>query len=362
MSDAIPDSLSNLSPHLDLDSELKASLNSSASASSCRYADASTAVSYPLPCNTEPLAFLPDPAAGQPNRWRLDIPLPPIAAGSVVIPSYTQLGTDNYRTQFALFGDAGTALLPCVPSATEVPRTSTAVANSQLEGISTHIDYWLIANATEHLTLRLWLIDTPPNARYLLNLSSRPQQLSGALTLHEFDSDQLLGKPQPIRALSQRLGPNAIRGGICSPTATAMAMAQLSPNAEHSWPNFVSACRDGATGLYGVWPLNLYQASRLGYLGAVETLTQGAQLRQVLEAQLPLVTSIKYAKGSLKGAPQPQTSGHLVLLHGISKGKALVSDPAAPVLSEVRREYPLEQFLEAWLRFRGACYLLLPKA
>ena len=327
-----------------------------------RYADGQTAARYPLPCKTQPLTFEAVPVKGELESWQLEVTLPPLPAASVVIPSYTQLGYHNYRTQFSLIGNAGTSLLPCVPSTTEQPRLSTAVTSSQLEGVSTHIDYWLVAEATSNLKLRLLLTGAKPNSSYLLNLCIRPQQLSGSLNLAHLEPGQLLGKTQPVRPLSQRLGPNAIRGGICSPTATAMALAQISPNSRHSWPNFVAACRDGATGMYGVWPLNLYQASRLGHLGAVETPIQGAVVRRVLEAQLPLVASIKYAKGALLNAPQPQTSGHLVLLHGIANGHALVSDPAASQVAAVRREYPLTQFLEAWLRYRGACYLLLPKA
>lgn len=327
-----------------------------------RFADPATAALYPLPCQTKPLAFELATIADASKAWQLDIELPPLPADSVVIPSYTQLGGDNYRTQFTLVGETGNSSLPPVPSQIQQPRTSTAVTNTPLAGVSTHIDYWLVTKQTPGLTLRLTLTNASPHSRYLLNLCIRPQQLQGALEFPELNTDQLLGQELPIRPLSQRLGPNAIRGGICSPTATLMAITQTTDNTNFSWPNFVAACRDGATGMYGVWPLNLYQASRLGHLGAVETLTQGDQVNRVLKAGLPLVASIKYATGALLNAPQPQTSGHLVMLHGIAQGKALVSDPAAPSTNEVAREYPLDQFLEAWLRDRGACYLLLPKA
>lgn len=337
-------------------------LDNAASNSTLRYADVHTAKQYPLACHTQPLTFQPIRLDDQTEGWEIEIDLPLLPADSVVIPSYTQLGEHNYGTQFTLSGEGGMSALPPVPSCTQRPRTSTAVTTSQLNGISTHIDYWLSAKQTSKLKLRLCLTGAKPDQRYLLSLCIRPQQLTGALNLAPLETKHLLGKSEPARPLSQRLGPNAIRGGICSPTATAMAMNQLSPSSELSWPNFVAACRDGATGMYGVWPLNLYHASRLGHLGAIETLTQTAQIAKVLEAQLPLVASIKYAKGALLDAPQPQTSGHLVMLHGIANGQALVSDPAAPKTAEVSRKYPLEQFMEAWLRNRGACYLLLPKA
>lgn len=339
----------------------KSLLDNAPSNSRLRYADVHTAKLYPLACQTQPLTFQPIQFDDQTEGWEVEFDLPPIPADSVVIPSYTQLGKHNYRTQFTLFGEGKMSSLPSVPSSTQQPRTSTAVSTSQLDGISTHIDYWLIAKQKSELKLRLRLTGAKPNQRYLLNLCIRPQQLTGELNLAPLDTQHLFGQSHPQHPLSQRLGPNAIRGGICSPTATAMAMRQLSPSAELSWPNFVAACRDGATGMYGVWPLNLYQASRLGYLGAVETLTQATQIKDVLEAQLPLVASIKYATGALLDAPQPQTSGHLVMLHGIADGNALVSDPAAPKVEDVSRKYPLEQFMEAWLRNRGACYLLLPK-
>ncbi len=340
----------------------KSRLDNAASDAKLRYADVQTAKQYPFACQTQPLTFQPLPLDDNAGDWEVEIDLPPIPADSVVIPSYTQLGEHNYGTQFTLCGSPGISSLPCVPSVTQKPRTSTAVTTSQLDGISTHIDYWLTAKQQSALKLKLRLSGAKPDPRYLLNVCIRPQQLTGALSLAPLATDRLLGQSQPVRPLSQRLGPNAIRGGICSPTATAMAMRQLSPGAALSWPSFVAACRDGATGMYGVWPLNLYQASRLGHLGAIETLTQATQIKGVLEAQLPLVASIKYAKGALLDAPQPQTSGHLVMLHGIDNGYALVSDPAAPAVAAVCRQYPLEQFMEAWLRNRGACYLMLPKA
>lgn len=326
-----------------------------------RFSDIETAAGYPLACNTNPLNFRAVASELEPGQWHLDIPLPPVPADSLIIPSYTQLGQDNYRTQFTLLAEGQSSTLPQVPSATRVPRASTAITGSELTGVSTHIDYWLVSTQTPPLTLRLTLSGSQPNPRYLFKISIRPQQLSGALSANQYDSKQLLGVSQIQRPLSQKLGPNHIRGGICSPTATAMAMQQLSPQ-QQAWPTFVAACRDPATGMYGVWPLNLYQASRQGHLGAIETPTASDEVHQILAAQLPLVASIQYHKGALPSAPQPQTSGHLVLLHGILGGAALVSDPAAATTAEVKREYPLEAFLEAWLRTRGACYLLLPKA
>ncbi len=111
--------------------------------------------------------------------------------------------------------------------------------------------------------------------------------------------------------------------------------------------------------MYGVWPLALAAAARRGCLGAVEVFDRWDEALAVLENGVPLVTSIRFSAGELPGAPLTETGGHLVVVHGVSGDTVRVCDPAAPH-GDVLRDYPADAFSRAWLRHRGAAYILPP--
>jgi len=122
-------------------------------------------------------------------------------------------------------------------------------------------------------------------------------------------------------------------------------------------PATIDACKDPATAMYGVWPLNIVQAGCRGFTGAVELINDWADLEHY---QFPFVASISFAKGELDGAPLEKTAGHLVVVCGANKNQVLCNDPAAPSAATVQRQYDVEQFTQAWLGSRGAAYLINP--
>jgi len=329
-----------------------------------RWADTTTAARHPLPCQTDLLNWQPTtvgPATGKP-AWTLDIALPTLAADSLVVPSLSIVTQANYQfcAELHQTGNSQIATLPPVPSHTSTAATNTKRCVSPLDGVSTHIDYFCVTRKLRDMTLRLTLwTDRPPHT-YLISVSMRAIDMAVADAVVQHPVATPLITPTPPRALSQRQAPQRFRGAICSPTATTMA---IETTTQHSinWPNFVCMCRDRDTGLYGVWPLNLHAASRLGHLGNVETFSDWQSVEQVLRARLPVVASIRYAAGDLTGAPQAQTGGHLVLVHGLENSNVLVYDPAAANASQVPVRYTIAQFAKAWLQHRGAAYIVLPK-
>ena len=70
----------------------------------------------------------------------------------------------------------------------------------------------------------------------------------------------------------------------------------------------------------------------------------------------PLVCSIRFKEGGLKGSPLKQTQGHLVCVYGLENNKVLALDPAAEDSENVERQYDLKEFSRAWLEERGAIY------
>lgn len=150
---------------------------------------------------------------------------------------------------------------------------------------------------------------------------------------------------------SQMVEAPEIRGRICSPTCGAMALEWLGlyyPTA------FVAAdCYDAGAKIYGNWPFNVASLWRLGLRARLGFFPSMEAASALLKAGNPIIASIKFGEGQLKGAPIATTNGHLVLLRGLEKDESgawrvLINDPAAADSSSVGRDYVLDEFERAW--------------
>lgn len=317
-------------------------------------------VAYPLPLHaTTAWRYSPCP---QPNEstpssaWATEIELPDLPTEHIVVPSFAMLGA-TYRFQFDLLGADGSVAsgntLHIVPASEADAKALKAAATTsdkkpQVMPVSTHIDCWHTHTEVNDVTVRLtvWTDEQPTD--HLLVVTSRPLEL---------DAKPFSGDPVSATtpaSISQMQADKKIANRICSPTSLAMALSThpAAPDASEC----TSRCHDPITNAYGSWPLAIHTASRVGVLGAVEACDNWANAATVLAAGTPIVCSIRFAKDELDGAPLNGTGGHLVVLHGIDNGNALVHDPAAPDADSVPRAYPLEQFTRAWLSRRGGAY------
>jgi hypothetical protein len=157
----------------------------------------------------------------------------------------------------------------------------------------------------------------------------------------------------------------------CSPTSTAMVLAyykRLPSRAAYTWVNRSYSDRvvdhvarmtfDHGYDGTGNWPFNTaYAAKRTGHA----FVTRFKSLRGVerfIRAGIPVVTSVTFRSGELRGAPISASNGHLVVVVGFtSAGNVVVNDPAARTRSGVRRVYARGQFEDAWLQrypYRGS--------
>lgn len=162
--------------------------------------------------------------------------------------------------------------------------------------------------------------------------------------------------PLPVPALSQMLEAEAIRMRICSPTSVAMVLGALGMPVTVAAMAAEAHCP--AHERYGVWPANVWAASRHGALGAVVSLDRWDCARALLAGGLPLVISEAHDPGALPGSPLPETDGHLLVLRGLRGDRALVNDPAAPSADAVPMEYEIGAFGRAWLGHGGIAYVL----
>ncbi|MEQ8861078.1 MAG: C39 family peptidase [Pseudomonadales bacterium] len=311
-----------------------------------RLADPDTAARYPLPVSGS-------------NEWHSDADcwttthaLPPLAAGTLLVPSLAPAPDADGaapRHRWTLIADGGRFPLPPVPS--EPPEGGKQAPGKTNGPVSCHIDCFRVHRSLSGPALMLSVEGRRPPERYLLTISARPFTIATP----PMPTRQAATPPPPPR--SQMNAPPEIAARICSPTCVSMVLAGW--QRPHDWLSLTGECLDPGTGMYGVWPLALRAAARRGSIGAVEVFSGWEDALTVLERGIPLVTSIRFGEGELPGAPLGETGGHLVVVFAAGPDGVDVCDPAAAD-AEVRRRYPAAAFSGAWLRHRGAAYILPP--
>lgn len=150
----------------------------------------------------------------------------------------------------------------------------------------------------------------------------------------------------------------------CSPTSVAMVLGYwdaLPAPAAYAWvpdghpaPWVDHGARmsydhgyDGA----GNWPFNTAYAGGLVEEAFVTRLRSLRAAERFIAAGEPLVVSIAFGPGELRGAPISSSDGHLLVVRGFqADGDVVVNDPAAdPGQGEqVRRVYDRAQFEDVW--------------
>ncbi|MFM7119910.1 MAG: C39 family peptidase [Gammaproteobacteria bacterium] len=292
----------------------------------------------------------------------LDIVLPDLPAGTLLVPSCALADTPHVAHRWTLRAGAGAAAwaLPWVrppagpitgprpkPQPESDPRARTAIDCFEIHAP-------LCGDATGPVRLCLEVEGPTAPRRYLITVSARAHQLEHAPT-----PSTTVAPIANVPALSQMTADAAIARRICSPTSLTMALMALTGDTQADvWRHIVTECHDPATGMYGIWPLALAAAARRGHPGAVELFSDWSAPLSALQRGIPVVTSIRFGADALPGAPLRETAGHLVVVVGAGPETIIVHDPAAPTPDTVARRYPAEAFARAWLANRGAAYIL----
>ena len=159
-----------------------------------------------------------------------------------------------------------------------------------------------------------------------------------------------------VPALSQMETPDAIRQRICSPTCVAMVLGYWRrPVAPLE---LASEMFDPRHDLYGVWPAAIRAAARRGVHGYLLRFPSWAAATWCLDHGVPVIASVRYAAGELRGAAIESTAGHLLVLTGYDRETVFVNDPAAQAAREVARRYALADIERVWLHRAGVGYVL----
>jgi hypothetical protein len=143
--------------------------------------------------------------------------------------------------------------------------------------------------------------------------------------------------------------------GWCSPTSVAMVLDHGGrlPRAIDV-PAAARATFDQAYDGTGNWSFNTAWAATLADHAFVTRLHDLREAEAFIDAGIPLVASVAYGRGELRGAPTHATDGHLVVIRGFTgTGDVVTNDPGAPTDRSVRRTYRRAEFERAWLGGSG---------
>lgn len=159
----------------------------------------------------------------------------------------------------------------------------------------------------------------------------------------------------PVPPRSQMEASEALARRICSPTSIAMILEQRGHAADLE--SLAAEMFQPDVALYGVWPAAIAAAGRRGIAGYLLRFPDWTAARWCLDARLPVVASVRYAEGEIRGAAIAETTGHLIVLTGYEGDDVLVNDPAAPTRSEVSRRYARADLERVWLDRTGVGYV-----
>lgn len=148
---------------------------------------------------------------------------------------------------------------------------------------------------------------------------------------------------------------------ICSPTSLFSVLSYFFPEYPGSIKDFVPLVRDQYHDIYGNWPLNVagfYEASEGQIFARVEKLAGLEEVHTYLEKNIPVVVSVK---GEIEGANQPYSSGHLLVITGLSESAVECMDPAVCTGDRPHVTYPKESFINAWENRNFVAYTFQPR-
>lgn len=289
-----------------------------------------------------------------------DLPTEQLVAANQILPSFSCLATSTYGYQFALEwttatgkGSYRTTLDPIGPF---TPNKEHPQTEPKHPAIDSCIDFFRVNQPL--LSARLLLavdasfaLDQVPA---LLCISIHTTQK----TMEAQAKDILPAALQlDIPAKSQMLEEATIARHVCSPTSVSMVLDYYGRSTQVH--QVISAAQHRPSGLYGVWPANIYAASRWGILGYLLAFSHWDTARRLLAQKIPLIASVQYNAGELSNAAIAQTTGHLLVISGYDADNVYVNDPAANSADRVKRQYDLTEFKRIWLDCGGIAYVLL---
>jgi hypothetical protein len=170
---------------------------------------------------------------------------------------------------------------------------------------------------------------------------------------------KLPGIDLEVPYFSQQKLPDSISWKTCSPTSLTMVMnfhgVKVSPL------EVAEKCYDSYNDIYGNWPYNIAVAHGYGFTSWVDRHNSFSEMATELQEGFPVILSIAFGEGELKGSPVNQTDGHLIVVRGFTPdGNVICNDPAFHNSTEGVIVYDRSELEKAWTGHHGVAYHLRP--
>lgn len=182
------------------------------------------------------------------------------------------------------------------------------------------------------------------------------KDINGPTTQSSISDDWVRDLPVPYRGQGDSKNPKAIRKLICSPTSTSMVLQYYGidrPTLENA-----AAIYDPQYDMFGNWGRAVARAGELGLDGYLDRFRDWDKVHRMIARGIPVIASIRYRKGEVKGLLLESTKGHLIVIRGFKPdGNVIVNDPG-------RKEqgngviYPAAELAKAWFNHGGVGYVI----
>lgn len=160
----------------------------------------------------------------------------------------------------------------------------------------------------------------------------------------------------PFRAQGAHENPRSLWGLTCSPTSTSMVMEFFGAN--FTTMENCDAIYDPQYDLFGNWGRSVSRAGEVGLDAWLARFRNWDQVKAHIAQGVPIIASIRFREGEVKGFLYKSTAGHLLVIRGFdANGDVIVNDPA-------RRDggdgpvYPAGEFAKAWFDNGGVGYVI----
>jgi hypothetical protein len=212
--------------------------------------------------------------------------------------------------------------------------------------------------------------------RGILPLTAIEIRTTGVEALYVATPPHGFAQSQTVRALTRVAIPCELvvpatsqyvddESGWCAAASLTMIMNYWARRTQE--PTYLADLRSTAAGIYddayggtGNWSFGTAYAHSRGFFAAVAYIADFDYAQRFILAGIPLIISICWEDGELRGGPLPRSDGHLLVLRGFDReGYALVNDPALP---EIVSRYCRDELEALWKRAEGMCYVVAPRA
>ncbi|MEO6434276.1 MAG: C39 family peptidase [Tepidisphaeraceae bacterium] len=160
----------------------------------------------------------------------------------------------------------------------------------------------------------------------------------------------------PFRGQGAYENPRSLWGLTCSPTSTSMVMNFF--GVKFTTLENCEAIYDPQYGMFGNWGRAVSRAGEVGLDAWLARFRNWDQVKAEIAQGNPVIASIRFRSGEVKGFLYKSTGGHLLVVRGFKEnGDVIVNDPSSrdkgngPV-------YPAAEFAKAWFDNGGVGYVI----